>query len=454
MKKFISIILVLVLAFTTLAGCGTDSKDGEQVGKDEEQDIKGGEDGQEKKEEGQNEKDEKITLKWAVWDISSTTYYQPLIDAYEAANENVKIEMVDLGSTEYSTVLATELTGSDSTIDVACIKDIPGYTTLVGKNALEPLDPYIEKAEIDLSPYGGITDQILIDNNLYALPFRSDFWIIFYNKDIFDNAKVDYPSNDMTFEEYDELARAVTNTELGSQVYGAHYHIWRSAVQLFGILDGKNTIVDGSYEFLKPYYKLVLSQQDDQVCQDYAALKTSSLHYSGAFAQGNIAMMNMGAWFIPTLIEKIQEGEYTDIPNWGIVKYPHAEGVEPGTTLATITSAAVTAASQQKEEAFDFVKFVSGPEGAEIIAKTGTFPAIQTDAVVESISGIEGFPDDEESANALVTAKTYLEMPIHESSSEIETILNTAHDDIMTGNSTIDEGIEYMNTEVQKLLDK
>jgi len=432
MKKVIGLILVLSIIFTALIGCSSPSS---SQGKD-------------------GNSDETITLKWAVWDIASTTYYQPLIDAYEVANKNVKIEMVDLGSTDYSTVLATELTGNDSDIDIACIKDIPGYTTLVGKNALEPLDSYIEKEGIDLSAYGGITDQILIDGKLYALPFRSDFWVIFYNKDIFDKAGVDYPDNDMTFEEYDQLARAVTDTTLGSQVYGAHYHIWRSAVQLFGILDGKHSIVDGNYDFLKPYYELVLAQQKDQVCQDYATLKTSSLHYSGAFAQGNVAMMNMGTWFIPTLIEKIKTGEYTDISNWGIVKYPHAEGVEPGSTLATITSIAVTAASKQKEAAFDFVKFVSGPKGAEVIAKTGTIPAIKTDAVIESISSMEGFPDDEASAEALVTANTYLEMPVHEFSSEIETILNTAHDNIMTGNMTIDEGIEYMNTELQKLLNK
>ena len=76
-----------------------------------------------------------------------------------------------------------------------------------------------------------------MDGKLYELPFRSDFWVIFYNKDIFDRAGVEYPTNDMTFEEYDALARRVTDTTFGSEVYGAHYHTWRSAVQLFGILD-------------------------------------------------------------------------------------------------------------------------------------------------------------------------------------------------------------------------
>lgn len=446
MKRKLSILLILVLVLTTLAGCGKKASDNTtEEGNNSETNNSS--------DNGNNSgSSDVITLKWAVWDINATTYYQPLIDTYEALNGNVKIEMVDLGSTDYMTVLATELTGNDSDIDIATIKDIPGYATLVGKNALEPLDESISKAEIDLSLYGGITDQIVINDSLYALPFRSDFWVLYYNKDIFDKAGVDYPTNDMTFEQYDALARSVTDTTMGSQVYGAHYHTWRSAIQLFGILDGKNSIVGGNYEFLKPYYELILAEQEDQIVQDYATLKTSSLHYSGAFAQGNVAMMNMGSWFIPTLIEKIKTGEYTDISNWGIVKYPHAEGVEPGSTLATITSLAVTSASKQKEAAFDFLNFVTGKHGAEVIAETGTIPAIKTDAVIESIAGIEGFPADAGSKEALTTTNTYLEMPVDAHSSEIETILNTAHDNIMSGNSTIDEGIEYMNTEVQKLL--
>ena len=134
-------------------------------------------------------------------------------------------------------------------------------------------------------------------------------------------------------------------------------------------------------EFLKPYYEMILAQQEDGVCQDYATLKTSSLHYSGAFAQGNVAMMNMGSWFIPTLIEKIKTGEYgSEVANWGLVKYPHAEGVEPGSTLATITCLSIPTSAPHKDLAWEFVKFVCGSEGAEVVAQTGTIPAITNDA--------------------------------------------------------------------------
>lgn len=449
-KKFFALMLAASMVVASLAGCGS-SKESTSTPDTKESTTK---ESSESTDNASTSTEEETTLTWALWDLEQTTYYQPLIDAYEAANPNVKIKTLDLGSTDYMTVLATQLTGGDSTIDVATIKDIPGYATLVNKNQLEPLNDFITQNGIDTAAYSGITDQITIDSNLYALPFRSDFWVVYYNKALFDAAGVDYPTNDMTFAQYDELARKVSNDKAGTEkVYGAHYHTWRSAVQLFGILDGKNTIVDGNYEFLKPYYEMVLNEQKEGICQDYAALKTASLHYSAAFYQNQVAMMNMGTWFIPTLIKAIGSGE-SQATDWGIVKYPHADGVEPGSTLATITSLAVSKASENKEAALDFVKFVTGEEGAAIIANTGTFPAIMTDQVINTISSIEGYPADDSSKVALHTANTYLEMPVNEKSSEIETILNDAHDNIMTGNISIEDGIAEMNEQVSAVLGK
>ena len=396
--------------------------------------------------------DAPVTLKWALWDKDATVYYQPLIDGYTAAHPNVTIEMVDLGSTDYQTVLGTQLSGSDADFDVVTIKDVPGLVTLANKGVLEPLDSLISQDGIDLSVYNGITDQVKVNDQLFELPFRRDIWVLYYNKDVFDKAGVDYPTNDMTWDEYDQLARKITDTTPGAEVYGAHYHTWRSTVQLMGVLDGKHTIVDGTYEFTKPYYDMVLAQQKDGVCMDYATLKTQGLHYSAAFYQGNIGMMNMGSWFIPTLIEKVKDGEAAAAANWGIVKYPHAEGVEPGSTLATITALAIPTSAPNKDAAWDFVKFVSGAEGAEIMAGTGNTPAMSSDAINAKIAEMDGFPDDPASKEALTATNAYLEMPANEKSSEIETVLNEQHDNIMNEISSVDEAIAAMDDGVQAII--
>lgn len=457
-RKVISVLLASTMLVSVLAGCGAKEEAAAPAAPAEtaKEEAAPAETAKEEVAEAApaEETAEPVTLKWAIWDKDATPYWQALKDGYEAANSNVTIEMVDLGSADYMTVLATELSGSGSEFDVVTIKDVPGYATLVSKNTLEPLDSYIAEAGIDLSQYGGVDKQVSVDGSLYELPFRNDFWVVFYNKDIFDRAGVAYPTNDMTFEEYDELARQVADPTFGSQVYGTHYHTWRSAVQLFGVLDGKNNILSGKYDFFKPYYEMVLNQEDDQICRNYADLSAEGLHYSAAFSGGDVAMLNMGSWFISTMISKLQSGEYDAslCGNWGMVKYPHAEGVEAGSTLGTITGLAVTSVSDNKDAAFDFVEWVSGEEGAKVMASTGNFPALMTDEVSGIISGLEGFPTDAESKEALKVSNLYLEVPYAENVSAVNDVLDTYHKAIMNREMSIDEGIEAMNTEVGKVL--
>ncbi|HEX3076653.1 MAG TPA: extracellular solute-binding protein, partial [Lachnospiraceae bacterium] len=260
-KRLVSLLLAFVLVLTMITGCSSKKEDKKEEATTTEDTATTDDAAATDDTAAADTSGEKTKIKWAVWDVAATTYYQPLIDAYVAKNPNVEIELVDLGSQDYQTALATQLAGNDTDLDVVTVKDIPGYANLVSKNVLEPVDT----SALDLSLYGGTAEQIMVNDKIYALPFRSDFWVVFYNKDIFDAAGVEYPTNDMTFEQYDAVARSVTKTDLGNEVYGSHFHIWRSAVQLFGVLDGKNTITGGSYDFLKPYYDIILAEQKDGV---------------------------------------------------------------------------------------------------------------------------------------------------------------------------------------------
>lgn len=453
-KKILSLIVTAAMLATVLTGCGSDNGGSKTPSTTPETSKTESSTPSTEGTEGTGTSEaEPVTLKWAIWDESITPYWQALVDAYKEVAPNVTIEMVDLGSTDYQTVLATELSGDGTDFDVVTIKDVPGYATLVQKNAIIPLNDLIERDGIDLTKYSGITDQLMVDGKLYEMPFRSDFWVLYYNKDLFDAAGVDYPTNDMTFEEYDDLARKLTNTTFGEQVYGAHYHTWRSAVQLFGVLDGQHTILDGEYDFFAPYYEMVLNQEKDGVCRKYTDLKAEGLHYSAAFAGGDVAMMNQGSWYIGTLIANLASGEYDSslCGNWGMVKYPHAEGVEPGSTLGAIASLAVVAVSDQQEAAWEFVKWVSGEEGAKVLSATGNFPSIQVESTLETISALEGFPADEASKEALNVSNLYLEVPYGEKVSEINSALDSYHGSIMTGEMTIEQGIQAMEDAVAAL---
>lgn len=432
MKKLISIVLTFTLTATALIGCGSSTADS--------------------KAQGGKDSSGKVTLKMAVWDKDKTAYLKPVVDEYKAKNPNVEIELLDISSAEYTDKLSVMLSGGSDDIDLITVKDTPGYSSMVNKNQLESLDSYISKDSIKLDSYSGTAEQLKVKDKLFALPFRSDFWLLYYNKDIFDKAKIAYPTNDMTWAQYEELAKKIASGDGTNRVYGTHDHTWRSTVQLPAVLDGKNTIIQKDYSFLKPYYEMALRMQKDKVMMDYASLKTGSIHYSGVFENNQTAMLPMGSWFMGTLMADKAKG--TANVNWGVVKYPHADGVKPGTTIGTITSLAINSKSAKKDAAWDFLKFFSGEQGAAIIAKVGTIPAIKSNDVIKTITAQNGFPTDEESKKALETVKTYLEMPVNAKSASIEVILNEEHDLIMTGSINVDEGLKEMSKRVSEELEK
>jgi ABC-type sugar transport system, periplasmic component len=195
-----------------------------------------------------------------------------------------------------------------------------------------------------MSGFKGTEVNYAVDGVQYAIPFRSDFWVLFYNKDLFDAAGVELPTNDMTWDQYAELAKKMTDKEKG--IYGTHYHTWLSAVVNWAVCDGVNTLADKNYDDLLPFYKLYQDLEDNGVCMSYADLKASGLHYSAAFANGNVAMMPMGVLVRSTLIGYNKDG--TCNFNWGITAVPHAEGVAAGSSFGNLTGAMINAKSERR----------------------------------------------------------------------------------------------------------
>jgi multiple sugar transport system substrate-binding protein len=280
----------------------------------------------------------------------------------------------------------------------------------------------------------------MVDGNLYALPFRSDFWVVFYNKDLFDAAGVDYPTNYMTLDSWAQIIRDVTHGEGTDLVWGNHFHTWASTTTLFGILTGEHTIADGNYDWLIPIYEVVLALEDGGYVPRRTDLAAGAIHHSATWAAEQIAQVNMGTWFIGTALDQ-------DF-RWGLAAYPVPNAAHHGNTMGQVTQLAIPRTANHPEEAMDFIAFVAGPQGAEILASVGQFPAFMTDAALDTILAVEGFPQDETSRAALRPRNIFLEMPMHELAAEINAIRNEAHTEIMDRTMTIQQGIEMMNLRI------
>lgn len=432
MRKFLGVALSAMMVVGLAAGCG------KQAAPDAaENTTKPVAEAEEKK------------LTVTTWDNETTPQFNATIDAFKKAHPDVEIEIVDTAANEYNNKLSVMLAAEGSDPDIIWVKDMGYILSMVEKGQAMSLDEFIEKDKLDLSVYNGAAEQLQVDGANYSLPYRSDWYVLYYNKDLFDKAGVPYPSNDMTWEEYEALARKVTFGEGSAKVYGTHNHTWQALVTNWAIQDGKNTVVAKDYGFLDSYYEQALSMQKDGIIQDYAQLKTANIHYSSVFKNQQAAMMPMGTWFIGTMMQSQASGE-TNF-NWGIATIPHPEGVDAGTTIGALTPVAISSTTDVPELAWEFVKYATSEENSKVLAENGILTGILSQEALDIIASADKFPADEQSKEALTYTEYIFDRPLDKNIEEIRTVLNEVHDLVMIGEYTVEQGIQELNERVGEI---
>lgn len=265
-KKAMALTCAAACAATTLAGCGSKESAQKPAENSAAQSEAQGESGA---AEGQTE------ITFTVWDYETTDYWKKLVEAFEAENPDIKVKVMDIGATDYDTKIPVLLSSGD-TSDVITIKSMNIYTSLVEKNQLMPLDDMVKESGIDMAPYQGSDEGIRIGDQLYGLPFRNDYYVLYYNKTLFDKAGVEYPKHDMTWDEYRELAKKMTSGEGNDKIYGGYCHTWPGSLYRWGLSE-EHSMADGDYAFLKPVYEMFLGMQnEDKSAMDYGTLKTGN----------------------------------------------------------------------------------------------------------------------------------------------------------------------------------
>jgi len=396
--------------------------------------------------------DEKRVVKVASWDVYSTAanYHAAIKDGFEAVYPDVEIEWVDLASQDYKTLATSMLSAGDQT-DVYIVKEITDLQKWADQGFLVSLDDLVAADDYNLSNYAGMDEMCRVaDGTLDALPFRSDFWVLYYNKTLFDAAGIAYPTNDMTWEEYADLAKAMTSGEGIDKIYGTHYHTWLSAVVDWAVCGVDYTLADGNYDNLKYFYELYQDLEDAGACMEYGELRASGQHYTSAFYQGNIAMLPMGSWLIGTLIQEKANGTFDF--DWSFASVPHMDGVAAKSSFGNMTAISISQNAANPEDAWTFIKWLAGEEGAKALAAVGTRPAYVSDAVAATYASVEGFPNDATALDALVPSSVSLEWPPGELEPQLQTVVNEEHTGIMSREYTIDEGIEYMNERAAEII--
>ncbi|WP_432245228.1 ABC transporter substrate-binding protein [Arthrobacter sp. G.S.26] len=383
----------------------------------------------------------KTRLTVSVWNYEGTPEFKALFDSYEAANPAIDIEPVDILADDYPQKVTTMLAGGDTT-DVLTMKNVIDYARYANNGQLQEINGVVDTVGKD--SLAGL-DAFNIDGKYFAAPYRQDFWLLYYNKELLKAAGVDNPAN-LTWDEYSALAKKLTTTADGKTTYGTYHHIWRSVVQAIAAAQNDGDQNGGDYGFFEDQYNTALDLQKSGATLDFGTAKSQKTSYRTMFETGQAAMMPMGTWYIAGFLQAKKDGK-TNV-DWGLAPLPQKSDDGKVTTFGSPTAFAVNKNAQHSDEAKKFIEWAAGEEGAKVISKIGVVPALQNDAVTDAYFQLEGLPSDELSKKAFTPDKTALEMPVSDKSGAVDKILNQEHDLIMVGERPVADGIAEMGKRV------
>lgn len=237
--------------------------------------------------------------------------------------------------------------------------------SLLERGVLLDLMPHCRKHRVDLSRYyQNVLSIARRDARLYAIPKDFTPLVMYYNKDLFDEAGVPYPSGDWTWREFLRTARRLTRDTDGDgeiEQYGTVTYpepfawppwIWSnggdflnpSGQQATGYLDSAETVA--ALEFLADLHRR------HHVAPSPAAAASMGEDVVMLYTQ-RIGMVVSGHWLLPMLLEHIESGQL----RVGVAPIPHPAGKEL-TTVLYAAGWAVSAQTQHPDLAAELAIFL------------------------------------------------------------------------------------------------
>ncbi|NUP40652.1 MAG: sugar ABC transporter substrate-binding protein [Streptomyces sp.] len=385
--------------------------------------------------------DGRTTIKISVWNYATTPEFKVLIDGFEAKYPKIHVEPVDIPAGEdYAQKLTTMLAGGDRT-DVLTMKNVTDYSRYASRGQLLPLTDYVTKLP-DKASYSGLEDFDL-KGKYYAMPYRQDFWVLYYNKALVGNADLSH----LTWDRFDALSKQLTTGSGSSKVYGTYLHTWRSVVQAISSAQTGGDLLGGDYSWMKDQYNVALDIQKAGATVPFATASSQKIGYDAQFTTGKAAMVPMGTWWGAALLAEKAQGK--NPVDWAMAPMPQIAADGKTTTFGSPTAFAVNKRTGNADAATKFVEWASGPEGAAAVAKIGIVPSYHNDSVMNTFFGVTGMPTDALSKQAMQPSKVQLEMPVSDRSSDIDQILTEEHQLVMTGEKSVDNGIKEMDNRVK-----
>jgi multiple sugar transport system substrate-binding protein len=155
-------------------------------------------------------------VSFIVWgDPAEKVAYESLVDAFEQRSD-IDITLTHIpGQSDYRKRIATDFAaGQPANLMLINYRRM---STFAAKNVLEPLGPYLERStvikESDFFPEP--IASFRYKGSLVCIPQNVSSLVVYYNKQLFDQAGLAYPSDNWTLDEFVQAALTLTKDTNG-----------------------------------------------------------------------------------------------------------------------------------------------------------------------------------------------------------------------------------------------
>ncbi|TQR42142.1 ABC transporter substrate-binding protein [Paenibacillus popilliae] len=247
---------------------------------------------------------------------------------------------------------------------------------------LYSIEQIVGQEKFDLEGYmPGLIDMIRSKGNgtLYGLAPSFYTSVMYYNRDLFKEHNIEPPRNKMSWQEVIDLSKRFTGIGSGdNQIYGFYqsYGDVQSAVSQI-VSSAALNLFDTKGEKLlinSEGWKKAIKMGTDAVRDKSIGIPSDEQRNGGMdelFYQGKAAMVMEGTWYAQQLKTRPLYDKKLKPINWDIVTAPiDPSSPDESSNVSLSEIYAVAADSPNKRAAWEFVKFVNGPEMAKAAARS------------------------------------------------------------------------------------
>ena len=364
-----------------------------------------------------------------------------MIDVFEAQNPDVKIEVESAPFSDYFTLLQTQIAGGDA--PDAFELNFENFVAFASKGVLADLGPMMEADEgLDTEAYyQKAFDAFSVDGTQYGLPESYSTVLLFYNKGLFDELGLEYPTDDWTWADERAAAEAIaaTGDDVWGHFAGVHYWefykaAWQNGCGFFGD-DGSVTVNEaGCVEALQ----FMIDYVNDGV--QPSAAEMGGVSDGDMFANGELGMITTGTWMFPTF-------ESADF-DWDVVVEP---GNVQGGSHFFAEGVGVSSVSDKQDAAYRWLRFfTSSDEAAQIrVNASWALPPLTDPGLFESYLAAET-PANREAV--LKSLENVVIPPVIERQAEMEAALNGQIELALAGEISAQEALDAAKAEIEGLM--